>query len=259
VDRFFRKHNISATVTSVFKAVAYRNGENPSGLLYSRRDDHALLIPGNADRYMGFVRQFREFLIDELDFPPENILDFSEPEGEKIESDKITVDDLRDSSRRLRAAAGEYSNLVIYYSGHGDVGCFQFNKEELGYKEWAHPLVGHEGNIIFINDSCHADTSRKALYELGLLPNRLLLLNATSSEERGDTNVFSYYVMESYRNRRKPQTREIKINRPVAFGIVIGKTKDGIVEPLGMRSIEIVYSQTYSRIGPDFDYMLMKY
>ncbi len=275
--RTWREHPIMPGILSAFEAQAYRLGPNPHNLRYDRSRDHALLIQGDEVRYLDTVNEFREFLVDELGFDPNNILDMVQMVSDGcitingpltqdkidsafVESRKIASSALMSSSGKLLSGAGGFSNLVIYHNGHGNEGGFRFMEEHVPYHDWARPLAGHRGNMVFVNDTCYATTAHKPLRSLGILPGKMMVISASDSNEGSRGNIFSRNVMEDYRNSRpyKPRTTEEKGQDCIFLDATL--TQKGLeIHSVSPGSLNGGVKQTSSKTGIDLDYILMRF
>jgi hypothetical protein len=219
-ERFFRKNEVTGPVREAFDSRAY-GSENDAGLKYSREEDHALLITGRGDRFGSYVEEFAGFLIDGLGMGEETVI---VRDGRFLGKDYA-----RRSVPDLLLRADPFDNLLIYYLGHGDRGVMKAHKRRhVPYAEWAAPLAGHEGNMVFINDTCFAGSAADALVELGLLPDRMMLLGPSGDGMPG--NEFSRHLMHAYGRGRRYGQRE---------------------NPGG--------TEFLPRMGPDFEYLLMRF
>lgn len=231
-------------------------------LRYSRTGDRALLLNGDEERYSGYAGNFREFLF-ELGFLDEHIY------GVDIHSGG-DMSDFVISASMLTRNAEQLSNLVVYYAGHGDPGVMKpRDGVKIGYKKWAWDMKGHKGNMAFVNDTCHAQSARYGLGELGLLPDRIMLLSGAGESEIGRGGHFSEYVMETFRSGEPYAPRDAcdKANsgeeRPSVSVIAVGLGRGGGFIGVGKPQEENICSDcpktvSYPKDGAPFDYMLIK-
>ncbi len=264
--RTWREYPLDHRTLAAFGAQAYRLGSNPEMLKYKRDSDHVLIIQGDENRYLETCAEFQQFLIDDLGFNPENMVDFASlTEGINVDITG-TVRDVRDATLPILRAtasniaqkAGRFSNLVIYHNGHGVDGSFLFIEAEVPYRDWAKPLLGNVGNIAVVNDASEASSMHRAIVDTGISQKRLMVLSACDIGEQGYGNLFSKEVMEAYRNGR-PYTPKPRTMRATRIGV-----EKPVIKPEG---IEITLKNkgqteihiTPSKHGIDLDYMLMKF
>jgi len=267
-SRVWREYPIQPQTLAAFEAQAYRGGSNPTSLKYRRDRDHALIIQGDESRYLQTGEEFKGFLVEELGFNPENVIDFfSLTQGINVGSHG-TMEDARDAvlpilratASNLVQKAGRHSNLVLYHNGHGVDGSFYFIDAKVPYRDWAKPLLGNVGNILVVNDASEASSMHKALVDTGVSQTRLMTLSACPIGQEGYGNIFSRAVMEAYRNGRPyaPEPKHItEIPCSLIGGIVEGgEIKVGIV---GEVTAKADFTMSPVKSGVDLDYMLMKF
>ncbi len=71
----------------------------------------------------------------------------------------------------------------------------------------------------------------------------------------GSLNIFSHSIMKSYRNGNILREKKVTIPNPLGTLFVIDE-KNEVLEGLLIGDFN---TQTFSRFGPSFDYMLMKF
>ncbi|MFH0836983.1 MAG: hypothetical protein V1870_02540 [Candidatus Aenigmatarchaeota archaeon] len=265
-DRILRTNRFTPEIISAFNSLLY-NG-NPIQLSYSRKDDNAILIAGDIStplkcrrcgqckqetdqRFHKYVKDMKAFLIDDLGFVSDNLVILEADESTIARS--IILGNQIERIREYFERNDMVSNIVIYYAGHGQNGSIALTDDSsLDYYKMFAPFRSHRGNMIFINESCHAASASQALNSLGLLPNRMMFLSASEKDENGFGNHFTDTVIKSYKNGCTIETGKISNETAVGIAIEIG---DKII-PLPF--LLEPPSQTYSRIGADFNYLLTK-
>lgn len=259
-----RKSRISDPIYSAFKVEAYRE-PNPAKLRYSRENDRALVLYSMGEQYGVPAFEFSYFL-EEMGFKEENIIDLYhlEPldQGLAAEAFRSSGKKFLEGFTTTRGpytfsleAVDPFCNIVVYFTGIGDQGCFTFMDGglDVNYEEWAEQFKDHKGNIVFVNDTAFADQLGKPLRKLGLLQTRAMLLaGSTDGESHG--NVFSKKLMEAYWNGSvyNPTTIELPCSTlPDLLGAILGVEK----QP----SEKGQHIQKPSKSGLNLDYMLMNF
>ncbi|HLD57229.1 MAG TPA: hypothetical protein VJA47_02925 [archaeon] len=259
--RVFRMHGVDQRVASAFEETAYR--DTAERLRYSRGDDHVLLLYSDGPYYHIYATEFESFLTMHLGFHPRNIIAMCDLAGDSPEEGIMGF--TRSAEKTLKRT-GKFGNVVVYYSGFGgidpvnnEIGGFVFAGSVIPYKTWATPFADHQGNIVFVNDTSFAAAAHLAFKDLGLLPDRSMVLSACGLDEGGVRNLFSKSVMKQYGNQEIYSPTKIQLNH-----------KTVTVEPItsGDRSFDVrlpkefwtvLHRQHPKKVGADFDYLLMKY
>ncbi len=266
--RTWREYPIQPQTLAAFEARAYRSGSNPHMLKYQRDRDYALIIQGDENRYLQTGEEFKGFLVEDLGFNPENVIDLvSLTQG--INVDILgTLEDARDAvlpilratTRDIVQKSGRHSNLVLYHNGHGVDGSFYFINAKVPYRDWAKPLLGNAGNIIVVNDASEASSMHKALVDIGVSQTRLMVLSACPVGQQGYGNMFSQAVMEAYRNGR-PYTPETRHITEVPCSLIGGIIEGGEIkiEIVGEGTAKADFIMSPVKSGVDLDYILMKF
>ncbi len=260
--RVFRMHDVDQRVVSAFEETAYK--DSAGRLRYSRSDDQALVLYGEDAQYVGYALQFGEFLHSEIGFGFRNITPLRELADDEDPREGVRA--FARSSQEILKRAGRFGNVVVYYSGmsgidtvNQEIGGFIFANHVIPYKTWAAPFVGHEGNIVFVNDTSFAAAANITFRDLGLLPERAMVLSACGIDEAGANNLFSRSVMRQYGDQQAYSPLKIKLNHRTET--VQPTTSGG--KPFDVRLPKelwtVLHKQHPKRTGADFDYLLMKY
>ena len=262
VERAFRMHGVNGATIAAFGEQAYRK-QGSAGLGYTREQDHALVLHGGDDRaYVHYAAKFKFFLMRELGFRSENVLDVCQLRNGNGNGMVDFVRVFRATSREVLRRAGPFGNVVVYHTGHGEPGSFKPGHETISYWGWARPFAEHQGNLVFVNDTCYADTAERPLTRLGVLPSAMVL-SASGKGEIGSGNIFSEDVMRSYLDGSTYKPREIEtVDQHLVPGVIGQISISGLVSGL-LLELKAVKGETHTqrptRRGRDLDYLLLKY
>jgi|SRR3989338_20700 len=160
----------------------------------NERQLHALLLSGDELMFLEGSTTLRDYLMDDVGIPRDrvNYVPFSQ-------NLRFVAKEVGGFFDRLPKDAK--IDVFIGYSGHGDPGVFYPNGQRLSYEDFAR-LINNNGRFIFLNDSCYSGSSVAAFTNMGLLPERGMLLAASGDNERAHDYLFTEAVIESFRNRR---------------------------------------------------------
>ncbi|MEK6983756.1 MAG: hypothetical protein AABX33_04240 [Nanoarchaeota archaeon] len=155
------------------------------------RDTYALLIGANEPRFADATAKFRIFLLNELGYNPNRISMILGSEDEYILGKTALF------FERLKRES-QNGNAVILYCGHGGQGTFYPHGRSLSYRDWAR-FIDHEGNFVFINESCYSGSAIDSFREIGLLPDRGLVITSCARNEKSHgTTCFLDKLIECY-------------------------------------------------------------
>lgn len=242
----------------------------------NQRDTHALLISGDEPRFFGDVLKFQRFLLEELNFDPNQVrIIFCTTGRQLMEQTGSFFENLRDEQPH---------NVVMLYAGHGGPEGFFQNRFQLAYEEWGR-LITHDGDFVFINDSCYSGSSIDAFVRLGLLPQKELVIASSRADEKSYGGIFLEDLIQSYRNNQPFKRTELgpKINGKIVL-IPPPEERRTINQliydfVMRLRGIEVIrvnsleYEERYvqfekpkmdviqhpQRYGKDLDYILFKH
>ncbi len=260
--RVFRMHDVDQRVVSAFDETAYR--DSAERLRYSREDDQVLVLYGEDVEHTRYATEFAKFLHCELDFGFRNIKPIRELTSD--DNPREAVRTFTRSAKEILKRASRFGNVVVYYSGFGDIattsegmGGFVFCGVTIPYRIWAAPFVGHQGNVVFVNDTSFAAAAHLAFKDLGLLPDRAMVLSACGMDEDGMKNLFSKSVMRQYGDQEIYSPSKIEVHEST---VTVEPSRLGS-KPFKVRLPKELWTlhhkQTPKRAGADFDYLLMKY
>lgn len=260
--RVFKMYGVDRRVAAAFEETAYR--ASAGRLRYSREDDHALFLYSKDVEHTKYATEFAEFLHCELGFGFRNIVTARELTGDEDPIEGVRA--FTRSAQEILKRAGMFGNVVVYYSGmtgidplNQEIGGFVFANHLIPYKVWAAPLVGHDGNIVFVNDTSFAASANITFRDLGLLPERAMVLSACGIDEAGVRNLFSRSVMRQYGDQLVYRPTQIQLEHRVATveAAPWGGQSFKVSLPKELRTV--LHRQTPKKTGADFDYLLMKY
>ncbi len=243
--KVFRHYDVHDVLKEAFHDTAYE-GENPGNLVYSRRDDKALVLNSNTEHNCMAAMRFLGSLVSDLCMETGNL----------IALDKLGARDFTTAAEAFRKSGESVlkrlhplDNLIVYFNGDGEDGYFSFDVERVNYLEWASQFAdpSYKGNIVFIHDTDSVETLADALEEVGLLPDRCMLLAGSSGGEASVGDRFTSACMSRY----------LSGGIYVPDEIVTGGGELQLSPGLTLRAPSFV--QTPKKVGSDLDYMLINY
>lgn len=164
------------------------------------RQTHALLLSGNELRFIHSATTFYQFLLNEVEVPRERVRLVP-----YHESTNYDVDEIGNFFQKLPKE--KTVDVVIFYNGHGLEGRFLPNGNELGYRDFGR-FVTNSGDFILLNDSCYSGSCILPFTDIGLLPDRGMVLASSAPDKKSNYNVFTQRMMDTYRKRR-PFTKRV--------------------------------------------------
>ena len=178
----------------------------------AKQDTYALLISGEELRHIDGVAKFKIFLLNELNFSPENI------EVVIGQEERLIFGRTLRFFERVKDENSQ-SDVVLLYNGHGGRGTFFPHSASSSYSGWGR-LIDHEGDFIFINDSCYSGSSIDSFKEIGLLPHKGMLQTSASRDEwsYGSVNfldklVESYLTNQSFRRKKIGENEYVELTK----------------------------------------------
>ena len=159
----------------------------------------AILIGGNAARFMDVVRDLRSYLVKEVGIGPKRIREFPTA---------YASEDMLECRIGLAASERTKVPLFILYAGHGgETGWACDDSRTLTYRQLAEAIRPGKRPIVIVNDCCNAMAIVPALEEAGVDKDRVSVIAASENGETTYSGLLIGIMLNGWRQRR-----------PVRFG-----------------------------------------